>query len=95
MSFHENTPAEQAVIDQLAARWRDLATSLRATVDQLDRQLEEFGVLSERSSWVWRRCTIFAGTDKADESYEQWCGLVGLDQVDAMLCDIAARINAT
>lgn len=95
MSYPENTPAEQAVIDQLAARWRDLATALRATVDQLDRHLAEFGVLCERSSWVWRRCTAATSGVSEDASYESWCQLVGLDEVDALLCDVAGRINAT
>jgi hypothetical protein len=82
------------VTDQLVERWRALDAALTATIDQLDRHLEEFSTLCERSAWLWRRVRPAMSRADAEQSYEGWCELLGLDRVDEKLCDLASRITA-
>ena len=94
MSSNDPTTDLRVVIDHLRDRWVALDTALRATIDQLDRHLEEFELLAERSMWVHRRVRRSVTGPAADESFEAFAELIGLDQVDGALCDLAGRIQA-
>lgn len=94
MSYNDDTPATAVVIDQLVDRWRLLAIRCRATIDQLDRDLAEFQVLAERTCHVWRSVAAATTGHDRDRQFEDWCSMIGLDAVDAMLCDLGARIQS-
>ena len=44
--------------------------------------------------WVHRRVRRSVTGPAADESFEAFAELIGLDQVDGALCDLAGRIQA-
>ena len=94
MSYPDDTPSDPVLIDDLVERWRLLATRCRATIDQLDRDLEEFTALAERTTTAWRSLSAAVTVGDRDEQYEAWCVMIGLDAVDSMLCDLAGRIQS-
>ena len=93
MSYDDDTRPEMVVIDDLCDRWRALDVAIRAAIEQLDRHLAEFMILAERTSYAYRRIGKAVTGVERDDQWQAWCEMIGLDAVDALLCDLGARIQ--